>query len=190
MAAGAPTTSLADLASRAEGGDPRAKDELFAALYDELHRLAEGHLRGAGGSLTLSATTLLHEAYLGLAGRDALAFPDRARFFAYASRAMRWIVLDYVRQRRAQKRGGDLTFVSIDEEIVAGAETPLDLERLGAALQELSEIRPELAEIVDLKFFCGLTFDEIAALRGVSERTAQREWAKARAILYDRVKEA
>lgn len=186
-----PTTeTLAKIVSRAESGDAAAKEELFAALYHDLHRLAEGHLRGASGSVTLSATTLLHEAYLGIAQRDSLAFPDRARFFAYASRAMRWIVLDYVRRRRALKRGGELTIVAVDEEDVAAPEATADLERLDAALRDLARLQPDLAELVDLRFFCGLSFAEIATLRGVSERTAQRDWAKARALLFDSLKEA
>ena len=113
---GAPSSPLASLVARADAGDAPARDALFAALYAELHRLAESHLRQNGGDLTLGATTLLHEAYVDIAGREALAFPDRNRFFGYASRAMRSIVIDYVRQRRAQKRGGDLTFTTLNEE--------------------------------------------------------------------------
>ena len=182
--------TLAEMVSRAETGDAAAKEELFAALYQDLHRIAEGHLRGSAGSLTLSATTLLHEAYLGIAQRESLAFPDRGRFFAYASRAMRWIVLDYVRRRRAVKRGGELTIVAVDEEQVAVPEASADLERLDAALRDLARLQPDLADLVDLRFFCGLSFEEIASLRGVSERTAQRDWAKARALLFDDLKES
>ena len=181
---------LAELAARAEEGDPAARDALFAALYDELHRLARAHLRGAVGPLTLGATTLLPEAYLGIAQRDALAFPDRNRFFAYASRAMRWIVIDFVRHRRARKRGGELTFASLDEEVIAGPGSPVELERLGDALGELAKLDPGLAQLVDLKYFCGFSFAEIAALRGVSERTAQRDWEKARLVLHEFLSDA
>ena len=174
---------MAGVVRRAEGGDVAARNALFAALYDELHRLAQAHLHRSAGPITLSATTLLHEAYLNMAERGALAFPDSKRFLGYASRAMRGLIVDYVRQRTAQKRGGDLTFRSIDEAETAAA-SDVDLERLNAALDELATVDPALAELVDLKFFCGFGFSEIAAMRQVSERTIQRDWAKARAVLH------
>lgn len=175
---------LASLVMRADAGDGPARDALFAALYAELHRLAESHLRRSGGDMTLGATTLLHEAYLDIADRDALAFPDRNRFLGYASRAMRSIVIDYVRQRRAQKRGGDLTFTTLNEERDGGPVAAAHLEAVGAALDQLADVEPELAQLVDFKFFCGFTFAEIAAVRGVTERTVQRDWAKARVLLH------
>src|ERR1051325_11749603 len=97
---------LADLASRADAGDAAARDALFAALYSELHRLAETHLRRSPGNVALSATTLLHEAYVDMANRGSLAFPDRNRFLQYASRAMRGLIIEYMRRRGARKRGG------------------------------------------------------------------------------------
>jgi RNA polymerase sigma factor (TIGR02999 family) len=178
-----PPDELVSVVARADAGDPVAKNALFAALYEELHRLAQAHLRRSGGSLTLSPTTLLHEAYLGMAGRDDLTFPDRNRFLGYASRAMRGLIIDYVRHRSARKRGGDVTFTLLQDEEVA-AENPMDLERLGQALDELAALDPPLAELVDLKFFCGFAFSEIAAMRHVSERTVHRDWAKARALLH------
>ena len=179
-----PDDTLADLVARADAGDRAARDALFAALYADLHRLAEIHVRRGGGVITLGATTLLHEAYLRLAERDRLAFPDRNRFLGYASRAMRGLVINYVRDRRALKRGGALSFTTLDENR-AGVVDPLDdLEPLGAALDDLAEVDPGLAELVDLRFFCGFTFEEIAAMRGVSVRTAQRDWAKARILLH------
>lgn len=175
---------LAALVARAEAGDAPARDALFTALYDELHRLAQSHIRRGGGNLTLGATTLLHEAYLDIAGRDALAFPDRNRFLGYASRAMRGLVIDYVRHRHARKRGGDLTFTTLDEGRAEPAVAGHDLDALGGALDELAALDPALAQLVDLKFFCGFTFAEIASLRGVTERTVQRDWAKARVLLH------
>ena len=176
--------SLAALVARAETGDPAAKDALFATLYRELHRLAQSHLHRSAGPLTLGATTLLHETYLNIASRDELAFPDRARFLAYASRAMRGLVIDYLRTRNARKRGGELTFTSLDEAQAQPAEAHADLLALSAALDGLAALDPPLAELVDLKFFSGFSFADIAGLRGVSERTVQRDWAKARLILY------
>lgn len=176
-------SSLAGMVAGADAGDADAKAALFTALYDDLHRLAQSHLRRSAGPLTLGATTLLHEAYLSIAGRDQTAFPDRNRFFGYASRAMRGLVINYVRDRRAIKRGGDLTFTTLDDQI-APAEAGPDLTAIGAALDELAAVEPALAELVDLKFFCGFSFVEIAEMRGVSERTAQRDWAKARLLLH------
>ena len=176
--------SLATLVARAETGDPAAKDALFATLYGELHRLAQSHLHRSAGPLTLGATTLLHETYLNIASRGELAFPDRARFLAYASRAMRGLVIDYLRTRNASKRGGELTFTSLDEAQEQPAEEHADLLALSAALDRLATLDPPLAELVDLKFFSGFSFADIAGLRGVSERTVQRDWAKARLILH------
>ena len=176
--------SLAALVARAETGDAAAKDALFATLYRELHRLAQSHLHRSAGPLTLGATTLLHETYLSIARRDELAFPDRARFLGYASRAMRGLVIHYLRTRNARKRGGELTFTSLDEAHAQPAEEHADLLTLSAALDQLATLDPPLAELVDLKFFSGFSFADIAALRGVSERTVQRDWAKARLLLH------
>jgi RNA polymerase sigma factor (TIGR02999 family) len=175
---------LAVLVTRAESGDVGAKNALFAALYSELHRLAEVHLYRNGGELTLGATTLLHEAYLGISQQHVLAFPDRNHFLSYASRAMRGLIIDYVRNKHTQKRGGDLTFTSLDEARGAATIESNELARLGEALDDLATLDPTLAELVDLKFFCGFSFDELAAMRGVSERTVQRDWAKARLLLH------
>ena len=168
----------------ADNGDSRAAEQLFAALYGELHRMAKRQLdRNAFGS-TLGATTLLHEAYIDLAGRDA-GFPDRARFFAYAARAMRGLIIDHIRERRALKRGGEfhLTALStqIEESVPELNET--EMTSLDDALKQLVRIDAPLAELVDLKFFCGFSFNDIAAMRGVSERTVQRDWNKARVYL-------
>ena len=179
-----PDEPLTELVRRADTGDAAARDALFAALYSELHRLAEAHLRRNASNLTLSATTLLHEAYLDIASRDSLTFPDRARFLQYASRAMRGLIIDYVRRRGARKRGGDLTFTALDDDRAHPPDDALpDLETLGAALESLARLDAALAELVDLRFFCGFSLAEIGAIRGVSERTVQRDWAKARLLL-------
>lgn len=159
-------------------------DHLFATLYDELHRLAESHLRSAGPGVTVSPTTLIHEAWLGFSSRNALEFPDRARFLGYAARAMRGIVIDYVRQSHAQKRGGGMFPITLVPDIMNPANDAEELTRLSDALDHLMTLEPELAELVDLHFFCGYAFAEIAELRGVSERTVQRDWRKARMLLY------
>lgn len=174
---------IASMLARAEAGEADAKDALFASLYAELHRLAESHLRRSSNQITMSTTTLLHEAYLDLNNRSAVAFPDRLRFLKYASRAMRGLIVDYVRTKGAHKRGGAITFTTVSENegVPAGAAS---LETLSHALDELARLDAGLAELVDLKFFCGFSFREIAAMRGVSERTVQRDWAKARVLLH------
>jgi len=160
------------------------QDALFAALYTELHRLARREAWRAGPGAPLGATTLLHEAYLDMSQRDALAFPDRARFLAYAARAMRTVMIDHVRERGAQKRGGGLDITSLDTQTAAAIAEPELLSEIGVALDELGTLDPALAQIVDLKFFCGFSVAEIASLQGVSERTVQRQWEKARALLH------
>ncbi|GIL03930.1 MAG: ECF-type sigma factor [Burkholderiaceae bacterium] len=183
--AAADTQALAATLAAAERGDAAATAELFAALYRELHRLAKRQLHAHAAGSTLSATTLLHEAYLDISRRGA-AFPDRARFFAYAARAMRGLIIDYVRERRALKRGGEFHLTQLDTEIAeSAAQDSGDLTRLDEALDELARADAPLAELVELKFFCGFTFAEIAAMRGISERTVQRDWAKARLYLHD-----
>jgi RNA polymerase sigma factor (TIGR02999 family) len=169
---------------RAERGDAAAREALFALLYDELHRLAHANLARARGAITWNTTTLLHEAYLGFARREGLAFADENRFLGYAARAMRGLVIDAIRSRSTEKRGGEVAFVPVAEATVAAVGSPEEVERLGDALADLARLEPALAELVDLAFFCGFTFAEIATFRGVTERTVQRDWAKARLLLH------
>ena len=171
------------LVTGAESGDGAAVRELFGVLYDELHRLAESHLRRQSGDFTLGTTTLLHDAYLQMAAREGVTFPDKPRFFAYASRVMRGMVIDRVRRRQAQKRGAGFEFTTFGDELPPQDTTAPQLDALESAMQELTVLDPALAELVDLHFFCGFNFGEIAVLRGVSERTVQRDWRKARMLL-------
>jgi RNA polymerase sigma factor (TIGR02999 family) len=172
----------------AERGDARAAGEMFTTLYRELHRLARRQLHANASGLTLGATTLLHEAYIDISGRGA-EFPDRARFFAYAARAMRGLIIDYVRERQAIKRGGEFHLTSLDTQIAEAVPQAENLAPLGDALDELALAEPALAELVELKFFCGFSFVEIAAMRNVSERTVQRDWNKARLYLHETLRE-
>ena len=163
-------------------------DALFGVLYSELHRLAKVQLARNGWGVTLGPTTLLHEAYLNVSQRAAVAFTDRGRFMSYAAKVMRGLITDYSRNRQAQKRGGAFELTSLESagECVSGG-TPVDakeLARIGAAIDELALADASLAEVVDLKFFCGFSFSEIAEMRGVSERTVQRHWEKARLYLH------
>jgi RNA polymerase sigma factor (TIGR02999 family) len=176
--------SLSELISAAERGDRPAAEALFAALYAELHRLAKRELARLGAAGSLGVTTLLHEAYLDIAGRDGLAFPDRARFMGYAARVMRGLIIDHARSQHAQKRGGLFELTSFDTDVQETRIDDRELTRIGEALDELAAVDPALAQIVDLRFFCGFSFAEISAMRGMSERTVQRSWEKARVYLY------
>ena len=165
--------------------DGPAADELFAALYRELHAIAERQLHRGGSELSLGTTTLLHEAYLNLRARQGVEFASRGQFLAYAARAMRGLMIDYARRGRAQKRGGELHITSAWSNLAAAeAAAPVDFEQLGAALDRLSEADAELAQLVDLHFFCGFSLTELAELRGVSRRTVQRDWTRARLLLH------
>ena len=179
---------LERLMQSAERGDSASREELFTVLYRELHRLAQRELRRKA-FLTISPTTLLHETYLNLAGRPGCMFPDRARFLAYAARAMRGLLIDYVRSRRAQKRGGAFEITSLPTELPAGAAEEEDLEGIAEAVDAIGAVEPRLAQLVDLKFFCGFSFAEIAELQGTSERTAQRDWDKARILLQRHIRD-
>jgi len=178
---------LQRLIQSAERGDAASREELFTHLYRELHRLAQRELR-RNAFLTISPTTLLHETYLNLSARTQSVFPDRARFLAYAARAMRGLLIDYIRSRRAQKRGGAFEITSLPTELPAAAETEGELEGISEALDALGAAEPRLAQLVDLKFFCGFSFAEIAELQGISERTAQRDWDKARILLQRHIR--
>jgi RNA polymerase sigma factor (TIGR02999 family) len=165
-------------------------DVLFSTLYTELHRLArrELHRRGSFGSL--GVTTLLHEAYLSISVVKGAVFADRGRFMAYAARVMRGLIIDDVRRRRSEKRGGLFHLTALDTDHADKVMSPQSLTRIAEVLDELAEVEPELAEIVELKFFCGFSFAEIAAMRGVSERTVQRNWEKGRLYLHHAIERA
>lgn len=176
--------------SGSEAGTPDAPVELFTTLYAQLHQIAQSALRRAGPQLTISPTTLLHEAYLKISARDAMQFPDRVRFMAYASRAMRSLVIDFVRARRALKRGASFEITALPAEAEELAVDGDELQRISDGLDALAAVDPALAELVDLKFFCGFSFAEIGALRGVAERTVQRDWNKARMFLHDALRQS
>ena len=180
--------SIPDLMNAADGGDRAASEALFVALYAELRRVARRELVRYGQPITLSATTLLHEAYLDMAKRHGLSFPDRGRFMSYAARVMRGLIVDHARARLAQKRGGKFELTSIGTDVREHQVDHRELARISEALDELGETEPALAEVVDLKFFCGLTTAEIAAAQRVSESTVERSWKKARIYLYQSLK--
>jgi RNA polymerase sigma factor (TIGR02999 family) len=175
--------ALGQLIESANAGDGAARQQLFVTLYRELHRMAERELK-RNASLTLSPTTLLHETYLNMRQRNPALFADPPQFMAYAARAMRGLLIDYIRSRLAQKRGGGFQITSLPTQIPEAPEADMEIEKLGEALEELETTDPRLARLVDLRFFCGFSFAEIAELLGISERTAQRDWDKARIYLH------
>jgi RNA polymerase sigma factor (TIGR02999 family) len=168
----------------ADRGEPAAAESLFTALYSELHRIARKQLARHGWGVTIGATSLLHEAYLDLSRVDGGQFPDEQRFMAYAARVMRGLIIDYARNRQAQKRGGEFHLTSISTDVAESVGAGAELSDLGTALDELAAVDPGLAHVVDLKFFCGFTVPEIAAMTHVSERTVERNWQKARLFLH------
>ena len=179
--------TLASLLEATEQGNQSAADTLFSALYSELHRIAKRELARRGVPVSLGATTLLHQAYLEMAAKDGALFPDQARFMGYASRVMRGLIIDHARSRSAQKRGGQFLITSSVSDAANEVVDDRALSRIGEALDELARTDPGLAQIVDLKFFCGFTFAEIGALKNISERTAQRQWEKPRIYLHHKL---
>jgi len=166
--------------------DERSTSELdraFAAFYPDLKKIAHARLRGSGLDGALQTTALVHDSYLKLAARPDIAFGDRLQFFAYSSRVLRSIVVDLVREQRALRRGGDAAIVTLD---TAGGEAlpaSVDIETVNDALDDLAKLDPALARLVEMRFFGGMTEDEIAETLGTSTRTVSREWKKARALL-------
>jgi len=161
--------------------DHQTLGDLFTSFYGELHRRAKWELR-QNTPLSLGPTTLLHETFLDMSNRESVSFTDHRKFIAYAARAMRGLIVNHFRNRHAQKRGGRLEFTALHTDLPEDRQS-IDIEGLGEALESLATLDPRLAECVDMKFFCGLSFSEIANLRNVSERTVQRDWDKARLLL-------
>jgi len=176
--------TILSLMEEAEHGDRSAADALFAALYAELHRLAKRELWRQGNMVSISATTLLHEAYLDISARVGPTFPDRARFMGYAARVMRGLIIDHARSRSAVKRGGSFEITRMGTEPGGQAADERELTRISEAVEQLAKTDASLAEVVDLKFFCGFSVAEIAAMRGLSERSVHRKWEKARIHLH------
>lgn len=157
--------------------------ELFSASYAELRRLAQRELRRFPG-LGVSPTTLVHEAFVNLAEREEVAFAERAKFLGYTARAMRGLLIDFARRQQALKRGAGFVITQLNTRIGDRSADAVELERLSDALDEMARLDPRLAGLVDLKYFCGFSFAEIARFREVSERTVQRDWEKARLVLF------
>ena len=171
--------------SAIEQGDPSAAEQLLPLVYDELRKLAAQKMAQEAPGQTLQATALVHEAYIRLVDVEkAQHWDSRGHFFAAAAEAMRRILIDNARRRRARKRGGDLRREDLEQAEIAAPVASVDLVMLDEALNRLSQTEPEAAEVVKLRFFAGLTISEAAAVQGVSARKIDGLWAYARAWLY------
>lgn len=176
--------TLTELIRQVKAGDPGARDRLFAAAYDELRKLARSRLRDGGRSTFLDTTALVHESYLRFLGSGQLRQDDRRAFFSYASRVMRSVIIDAVRERQAERRGGELTELTLDtgiaDSLPAGEEQLLHVHE---ALAKLEQAEPRLASVVEMRYFGGYSVAEIALALDLTERTVHRDWEKARLLL-------
>ena len=167
-------------------GDRAAFDQLFALAYDELRVAAHQRLSRNRSGETLHTTVLVHEAYVRLVDRTRAELADRAHFLALASRAMRFVLIDHLRAAQAEKRGGAMAAVSLDDvELADEAPDGSDLLALNEALERLAGHSPRLAQVIEYRFFGGLTYEEIAEALSVSVPTAKRDWVRARAWLFE-----
>ena len=174
------TGALAELGR----GSPDAAERLLPIVYEELRRLADRYLRDEPPGQTLQPTALVHEAFLRLVGAEAAAWKGRAQFFAVAARAMRRLLIDHARRRRATKRGGERQKLSLDDVPEPAADRDGYLVALDDALVELASVDPELSHVVELRFFGGLSIEETARVLGVSSMTVKRRWTLARGWLH------
>ena len=175
--------AVSTLLLRWNGGDQEALQVLMPLVYDELRRLAHHYLQGERPDHTLRSTELVHEAYLRLVDQQPSELENRAHFFAIAARLMREILVDYARRRSAAKRGNGCK-ITLDEALEMPKQRDLDVLALDDALKELSRFDPQQARIVEMRFFAGLSIDEVSGVLKVSPATVKRDWATARAWLY------
>jgi RNA polymerase sigma factor (TIGR02999 family) len=181
---GTTSTAITDVLLQARGGDPAVVDRLFAAVYDELRRVAHHALLGERPGHTLGTTGLVHETYFKLVDQSRVEWHDRAHFFGVAARAMRQILVDYARRRGALKRGGRVEVLALEEGLVAAEERAEAFLAVDDALTRLAAHDAGMAQVVECRFFAGLTEEETAESTGTSLRTVQRQWRRAKAWLY------
>ena len=185
-----PEPGITDLLTELRQGRREAMDRLFALVYEELRWMAHRRLGPDSPDPTLGTTALVHEAYLKLVDQTRAGWKDRAHFFAVGAIAMRQILVDHARQRRAAKRGGGRRLISLEEfspdRVLPTAEDQADaLLDLHDALTQLSELDERLTRVVECRFFAGLTEEETAHALGVTARTVRRDWIKAKGLLYE-----
>lgn len=187
MNPGEDADDLTSLLAAVGEGDQAALDQLFSRVYKELRKLASRQLQASPPQHTLATTALVHEAYLKLSADARWSTRDRSHFFALASRAMRHILIDHARRRSRQKRGGVGTPLSLDVAEIPVLDRAEELLALDEALELLATVDPELARLVEWRFFAGLSVEEIASTLEISERTVKRQWRTARAFLYQQL---
>ena len=175
--------SVTVLLSQLSAGDREAQARLIPQVYDELRRVAAAYMRRERPDHTLQPTALVHEAYAHLVEHPNANWQNRAHFLATAAQVMRHILVDHARAKRADKRGGVQQQVTLDEALLSSGDRTVDILSIHQALERLSEFDERQGRVVELHFFGGLTFEEIALVLGISERTAKREWSMARAWL-------
>jgi len=171
----------------AAAGDKAAADQLWQLTYEELHRIAQRHLLSERADHTLSATALVHEAYLRLVGQQDVDWQSRAHFFGVASRVCRRILVDHARRRLAQKRGGARGRVTLDTGLIAVETQSDEILALNEALERLVQLNERLAQVVECRYFGGLSEEQTAEALGISVRTVRRDWVKAKGWLYDQL---
>ena len=176
-------TSEPDASKALRSGRRESLDSLMPIVYEHLRAVARHHLAVRNDGGTLSTTGLVHEAYLKLVGQSRIAWSDRAHFFALASVAMRHVLVDRARARLAHKRDGVMFRVTLDDNRVADESQPEALLEINDAVDRLAEVEPRLAQVVECRFFGGLSEDETATALGITTRTVQRDWVKARMLL-------
>jgi len=186
MASAAPKT-LTELLLASSQGDQNALDEVMPVVYDELRRLARSYMRRERPGHTLQTTVLVHEAYLRLLGQDA-NWANRSHFFGIAAKMMRRILLDHAKSHGRAKRGGGAVKVTLDEPAIYSKAPDMDLVAVDEALQRLEQVDQQRAQIVELRFFGGLSAEEISKVMNLSTATINRQWAGARAWLYHELK--
>jgi RNA polymerase sigma factor (TIGR02999 family) len=177
------TVEITALLRAVDDGGEAARARLFERVYGELKRIARRQLRSAGHEDLLDTTALVHEAYLKLSRGARWSTRDRFHFFALTAQAMRQVLVDHARKRMSEKRGGGAVVARIDDLELSGREPAAELIALDEALRALEQQEPDLARLVEQRFFAGLEIEEIAALHGVSDRTVKRRWRLARAFL-------
>lgn len=169
-------------------GDRSALDKLLPLVYDQLRRLAQSYLRRNRNSSTLQPTVLVHEAYLKLINQEQTSWQNRAQFFGLAAKIMRDLLVDHARRARAAKRGGDNFSLSLSEADQIGNSPNLDLLALNEAMNELAKFKPRHCQIIEMRFFGGLTIEETAEVLAISHATVERDWNFARTWLYRQLK--
>jgi len=178
--------NLTELIHRAQRGDAAAADSLFGATYADLHKLARTRLRAGGRNTFLDTSSLVHESYLRFAGAGRLAIEDRVHFMRWAGRVMRSVIVDFARKRQADRRGGGAARLTLTTAIASEIRSgEMEILRVHEALESIATLDPRMAQVVEMRYFAGMTEPEIAEALGVTDRTVRRDWEKARLLLRE-----